>query len=179
MNALINKYPFDFVLGSSHIVDRMDPYVLEYWENRTIYDSIHRYFESIIECCRLFQGFHIYGHIDYVIRYVPGYKEVKYDYNYSDYADILDEVLKTILAYGKGIEINTAGLKYGLGYAHPKIEVLKRYRELGGELITIGSDGHKPEHLAYDFQLIPDLLKSLGFKYYATFEQGKPIYEKL
>lgn len=179
MQSLIDRYPFDFVIGSSHIVDHMDPYLPTYWENRSIQDSIRRYFESIIEYCRLFQGFHVYGHLDYVVRYVPGYKEIKYNYNYSDYADILDVVLRTLLSYGKGIEINTAGLKYGLGYAHPKTEVLKRYRELGGELITIGSDGHKPEHLAYDFNVIPDYLKSLGYKYYATFEQGKPIYEKL
>lgn len=57
--------------------------------------------------------------------------------------------------------------------------MLKRYLELGGELITVGSDAHKPEHLGYDFHLIPDYLKSLGFRYYATFEQGKPSFEKL
>lgn len=179
LNSLINRYPFDFIIGSTHVVDHMDPFTPQYWENRSIHDSIYRYFESIAEYCRLFQGFHVYGHIDYIIRYVPGQKDTKYDYSYYDYTDILDEALKTILSYDKGIEINTAGLKYGLGYAHPKAEILKRYRELGGELITIGSDGHKPEHLAYDFHLVPDSLKSLGFKYYATFEQGKPIYEKL
>jgi len=104
---------------------------------------------------------------------------VKAGYNYSDYADLLDVVLKTLISYGKGIELNTAGLKYGLGYPHPKAEVLKRYKELGGELITIGSDSHKTEHLCYDFNLVPDLLKDLGYHYYAAYVQGKPIYEKL
>ncbi len=179
MTQLIRKYPFDFIIGSSHVVDRMDPYFPEYWAERTVHDGIFRYFESILENCRLFQGFCVYGHLDYVIRYIPGQKEKMVDYSYSDFTDILDEVLKTIISHGKGIELNTAGLKYGLGYAHPKPEVLKRYKELGGEIITIGSDAHKPEHLCYDFHVVPDLLKSLGYRYYTTFEHGKPIFEKL
>ena len=179
LNKLINSYPFDFVIGSSHVVDHFDPYYPKYWENRTNKDGIFRYFESITENCKAFQGFNVYGHIDYIIRYAPSITEKKADYSYSDYADILDEVFKTIISYGKGIEINSAGLKYGLGYPHPKPEVLKRYKELGGELITIGSDAHKPEHLGYDFHLMPDLLKSLGYRYYATFVHGKAEYVKL
>ena len=179
LNHLLKSYPFDFVIGSSHVVDHKDPYFPEYWDNQTIEKGIYRYFESILENCKLFQGFHVYGHLDYIIRYVPGQKEKKIDYAYSDYADLIDEVLKTIISFDKGIELNTSGLKYGLGYPHPKQEVLRRYKELGGELITIGSDAHRPEHLCYDFQLVPDLLKNLGFRYYATFVQGKPVYEKL
>lgn len=185
LTALTKSYPFDFIIGSSHLVDRIDPYYPEYWKDKTKEEGIFRYFESIIENCRAYSDFHVYGHIDYIIRYVPecyydsenGRK--KADYSYGDYTDILDEVLKTILSGGHGIEINTAGLKYGIGYPHPKKEILMRYLELGGELITIGSDAHKPEHLCYDFNLIPDFLKELGFRYYAVFEQGKPVYEKL
>lgn len=179
--SLINEYPFDFVIGSSHVVDHMDPYFPEYWENRSIKEGIRRYFESILENCKVFQGFQTYGHLDYIIRYLPGQLKAakKIDYSYSDYADILDEVLKTIILLGKGIEVNSAGLKYGHAYPHPKPEILSRYRELGGEIITIGSDAHKPEHLCYDFDIIPDLLKSLDFRYYTTFIQGKPVFEKL
>lgn len=179
LTNLLQSYPFDFAIGSSHVVDHVDPYFPEYWENRTMKEGILRYFESIIENCKAFQGFSVYGHIDYIIRYIPGQTEKRADYSYHEYADILDEVLKTIISYGKGIEINTAGFKYGHGYPHPKPDVIKRYKELGGELITIGSDAHKPEHLGYDFQVIPDLLKNFGFRYYATFEKGKPIYEKI
>lgn len=179
LEDLLKNYSFDFSIGSSHVVDHMDPYYPDYWENRTTKDGINRYFESIIENCKAFYNFSVYGHIDYVIRYIPGQKEMKIDYNYQDYSDVLDEVLKTLIHYGRGLEINTAGLKYGLGYAHPKHEILRRYLELGGELITIGSDAHKPEHLCYDFSIVPDLLESLGFRYYATFRNGKPIFEKL
>lgn len=183
LSSLMKEYPFDFAIGSSHVVDHLDPYYPEYWEDKTTEAGIYRYFESILENVKAYQGFSVYGHIDYIIRYVPeniyGQPPATTDYEYSKYADILDEVLKTIISYGKGIEVNTAGLKYGLKYPHPIPDVLIRYRELGGELITIGSDAHKPEHLAYDFSLIPDFLKALGYRYYATFEQGKATYEKL
>ena len=81
------------------------------------------------------------------------------------------------IEHGKGIELNTAGLKYGLPYAHPHRDVLKRYRELGGEILTIGSDAHKPEHVAYDFQKVPELLESCGFRYYTEFIGRKPVFK--
>lgn len=179
LSNLTRQYSFDFIIGSSHVVDHWDPYYPEYWENRSNEDGIRRYYESIIENCKAYQGFHVYGHLDYIIRYVPTTTSKSTSNSYSDYAELLDEVLKTIISYGKGIEINTAGLKYGLDYAHPIPDVLKRYKELGGELITIGSDAHKPEHLCYDFHVIPSYLKELGFQYYANFVEGKPVFEKL
>ena len=77
---------------------------------------------------------------------------------------------------GKGIELNTAGFKYGLGFAHPHISILKRYKELGGEVITVGSDAHQPENIAYDFDRAKEVLKDSGFKYYTEFKGRKPIF---
>ena len=180
VQKLMKEYSFDFVIGSTHVVDYVDPYLPIYWESCTREEGIRNYFRTIIDNCRRFQDFfQVYGHLDYIIRYVPTADGKKVDYSYEKYRELLDEALLTILECQKGIEINTAGLKYGLGYAHPKTEVLKRYRELGGELITIGSDAHKPEDLCYDFHLIPEYLKDLGFKYYTTFKNGKPVYERL
>ena len=89
------------------------------------------------------------------------------------------QILKYLIEHGKGIELNTAGLKYGLPYAHPHTDVLKRYRELGGEIITVGADAHKPEHVAYDFHKVPEILKSCGFRYYTEFVQRKTLFKKL
>ena len=99
-----------------------------------------------------------YGHIDYVIRYAPGTNQ---DYSYSNYQYILDELFSTLIRHDKALEINTAGFKYGLGQPHPQIDVLRRFREMGGERITIGSDAHKPEHIAFDFTRTEEILKSL------------------
>ena len=73
--------------------------------------------------------------MDYVVRYG---KSREKEYSYTDYADIIDEILKLLIEKEKGLEVNSAGLKYGLPFAHPHPDVLKRYRELGGEIITIG-----------------------------------------
>lgn len=179
LTDLVNSHPVDFIIGSSHVVDHYDPYYKEYWEGKTKKQGMQAYFQSIIDNCRAFQGFHVYGHIDYIVRYVPKHLDEEIEYSYNDYAEILDEVLKTILHYERGIEVNSAGLKYGLSFPHPKVEILQRYRELGGEIITIGSDAHLPEHLCYEFNKIGELLRSIGFKYYTTFIQGKPVFEPL
>lgn len=179
MSALINSYPFDFVIGSVHVVDQIDPFYPHYWEDITEAEGIYKCFKAIKECCELYHGFNVCGHIDYIVRYAPSAK-IKYKgYSYSDYADITDEILKTLLKYQKGIELNTAGYKYGLGHPHPRTEILRRYKELGGEIITIGSDAHKPEHLCYDFDRAEALLKELGYRYYTIFREGKPNMVKL
>ena len=80
-----------------------------------------------------------------------------------------------LIRHEKCLEVNTAGLKYGLGHPNPEESVLRRYRELGGTLITIGSDAHRPEHIAYDFEKAEDILRSLGFQSYTIFRQRKPV----
>lgn len=173
---LTDQYDFDFAIGSSHLVDGLDPYYPEYWKDKTAEEGLEIYFNSITNNVKAFTGYQVYGHLDYVVRYAPDKNLV---YTYEKFADIIDEMLKTIISHGLGIEVNTAGYKYGLGYAHPQADVLKRYKELGGEILTIGSDGHQPEHLGYDFARAEQLLKSLGFKYYTTFEKKKPVFERL
>lgn len=173
---LMDQYDFDFAIASSHLIHGLDPYYPEFWKDKTPKEGLTLYFKSIIDNVKAFTGYQVYGHLDYIVRYVP---DKTFNYKYEDYADIIDEVLKTIISHGLGIEVNTAGYKYGLGYAHPREEILKRYKELGGEILTIGSDGHAPDHLGYDFKKAEQLLISLGFQYYTTFEKKKPIFERL
>ena len=176
LSKIINGYGFDFVIGSSHLVDRMDPYFPEYWENREEAAGILRYFETILENVAEFDNIDVYGHIDYIVRYAPSKAE---NYSYQKYAEILDEILKTLIYKNIGLELNTAGFKYGLGFPNPHTDILKRYRELGGEILTIGSDAHRPEHLAYDFAKVPELLKECGFEYYTIFRKRKAEFIKL
>lgn len=170
---LTTAYPFDFIIGSSHLVGNTDPYFPEYWEGKSEFEGVEEYFQTIIDNVNAFNNFDVYGHLDYVVRYAP---EKNKNYNYNAYHGIIDSVLKTIIASGKGIEINTAGYKYGLGFAHPQTDIIKRYLELGGKILTIGSDGHSPEHMAYDFSRAKELLLSLGVTHYTVFEKRKPIF---
>ena len=174
--ALTASYPFDYCIGSTHVMDYFDPYVPMFWENKTLKDGLTGYFESIIHNVEYYSNFQCYGHLDYIVRYNPNGEK---DYSPEDYKDLSELMLKTIISSGKGIECNTSGLKYGLGFTHPKPELLKRYRELGGEVITIGSDAHNAHHVAYDFKTAEELLYSLGFRYYTVFRQQKPVFYPL
>lgn len=176
VSNLASSYDFDFLIGSTHVADRLDPYDKSFYENRSEYDSYFRYFEVLLENLRTFSCFDTCGHIDYVVRYGPNKNK---DYSYRRYQDILDEILKVLVEKGIGMECNTAGFKYGLGHPNPTEDILIRYRELGGEILTLGSDGHKPEHLAYDFHSIGELLKNCGYKYYTIFKKRKPEFLKL
>lgn len=173
---LVNTHNFDFVIGSSHVVHGIDPYYPAYYEGRTEEEAYHEYFSSIIENIRAFDDFDVYGHIDYVVRYGPNRNA---NYSYENYRDVINEILKTLIEKGKGIEINTAGFRYGLGHPNPTEDILKRYRALGGEIVTLGSDAHKPEDIAYEFRKASDILKECGFAYYTVFEARKPIFIKL
>ena len=155
-------------------MDGVDPYYPEYFAQHGDYNGILCYFESILANIAAFDDFDVYGHLDYVVRY-SGAKS----YRPADYSDILDEILKKLVSMGKGIELNTAGLKYGLGWAHPHPEVLRRYRELGGEVITVGSDGHRAEHYAWEFGAAEDILRAAGFTHYTVFRKRKPEFVKL
>ena len=173
---LVNSYDFDFIIGSSHLVRGRDPYYPEYYDGRTDEEAYMEYFESILENIRKFSNFDVYGHLDYVVRYGRTRDE---HYSYAQYRDIFDEILKLLIEKEKGIELNTGGLPKGMRDVHPCTDVIRRYRELGGEIITIGSDSHDTKHIAGSFDLASEILKSCGFTYYTIFEKRMPEFKRL
>lgn len=176
-NAIYAKsYDFDFVIASSHLCHGRDPYYPDFYEGRSEAEAYREYFESILENIKKFSNFDVYGHLDYVVRYGP---DKDLNYSYEAYQDIFDEILKLLLDKGKGIELNTKGIQKGMKDFHPCMGVLKRYRELGGEIITIGSDSHNAQHIGEAFDRAADVLKECGFKYYAIFEKRSPEFKKI
>ena len=169
----VNKHPFDFVIGSMHVFDKMDPYYGKYFQGRSDKEAYRAAFAETLETVKKIHDFDVLGHIDYVVRYGTKQEE---EYSYEENKDVIDEILKHLILNGKGIELNTAGFKYGLSFCHPYPEIIKRYKELGGEIITIGSDGHKPEHIAYDFGKVKDILLACGVEYYTEFKGRKPQF---
>lgn len=159
---------FDFIIGSAHQVDDLDPYYPEYFDKMGDKNGIAHFFDTMLSSVKAFDDFDILGHLDYIVRYSHAKS-----YDPPDYREVIDEILKTVIAKGKGIEINTAGMR-SLGYPHPHPFVLKRYKELGGELITVGSDAHDRTRIASDFDKAEQALKAEGFKYYAVFRARKP-----
>ncbi len=182
--SLAKEYSFDFIIGSTHLVDNIDPYYSEYWEGHGESKGIRHYYEATYDNIRQGFDFDIYGHIDYVIRYCPAVKaaeskseiiEPHYRTMLKENREILDEILLALIESGKGIEVNTGGLKYMLGHPNPHEDILSRYRTLGGELLSVGSDAHETKHLAWQFAGIPKLLQKCGFTHYTEFHKRKPV----
>lgn len=171
LNDFPKQYPFDFVIASCHFVSGMDPYFPAYFEDKTEQEAYELYFTEQLATLKELTNFDTLGHMDYVVRYGPNQNKL---YSYKKYAEYIDPMLQFLIENGKCLELNTGGYKYGLGEPNPCIDIFKRYRELGGELVTIGSDAHKPEHLCYDFDKAESVLKELGYQYYTVFEQRKP-----
>lgn len=172
----VSGYPFDFVIGSVHWVETSDPATRKLFQNHTDEEAYRITFEETYKDIQKCQDFDVLGHVDYVIRYGENREK---EYSYQKFSDEIDVILKYLIEHGKGIELNTSGLKYGLPFAHPHSDILKRYKELGGEIITVGADGHKPEHIAYDFDKVSGILKDCGFKYYTEFSERKPHFKQL
>ncbi len=171
---LLQKHPFDFVIGSSHTAYGEDPYYGEsFFRGKTEQEAYHQYFASILENLNLFSDLiDTYGHIDYVVRYGPNRNLF---YSYEAYEDILDPILHTLIEKKVALEVNTGGLKYGLGHPNPCEEIIQKYYEFGGRTITIGSDAHSPEYLAYEFPKIEKMLRDFGFTHYTIFRQRQAI----
>ena len=174
--GMTETYPFDYVIGSVHVVRGTDPYFGEIFRENGDASGYQETFEETIRCLKNTDAFDVLGHIDYVVRYGKGREK---EYSYEKFAPYLDEILRLVIQKGKGIELNTAGLKYGLGFCHPHPDVLRRYRELGGEIITVGSDAHRPEHVAYDFGKAQEILELCGFRYYTEFHGRSPVFKKI
>lgn len=171
------EHDFDFVIGSIHVVDGMEVYTdSDFFAGKTDEEAYRRYFEAVYENLRAYSNFDVVGHLDYVVRYG---KTIDTDYSYDKYRDILDKILTRILDREKGIELNTSGLSYGLKDFNPNIDILKRYKELGGEIITIGSDAHKVEDMGRNFDKAEEILKTAGFNYYTVFDGRIPVQNKL
>lgn len=169
----VKAHPFDFVIGSSHIVNGIDPYSPSYWENKDIDEGIMEYYEAILHNVTFYNDYDVYGHLDYVRRYV---RDKSYVYVDSKFYDITEMILKNIISKGHGIELNTRGLQEGFTPFIPTIVILERYKQLGGEIVTIGSDSHKLRNLGYGFKTAKDILINAGFKYYTSYKDRKPTF---
>lgn len=170
---LAQKYPFDFVLGSVHLVDNIDIYGEAFYKNKNKVQSYEKYFKYMIDCLKTHSFIDSLGHIDYIARYAIYEDSEIY---YEDFAVYIDEVLKTAILNNTVLEINTRRFN--------KIEVIdnlkkiyKRYYELGGRLVTLGSDSHKIQDIGSHFPLAKNVADSCNLKP-VYFKARKPEYSK-
>lgn len=171
---LFARYPFDFIILSVHEVEDKEFWNQEFQQGRTQQEYNEYYYKELLYLVKNYHNYSVLGHMDLITRY-----DKAGTYPFEKLKPLLTEILRTVIADGKGIEINTSSQRYGLTDLTPSRDVLKLYRELGGRILTIGSDSHKPEHLGAFIDETKQELKMLGFKEFCTFDKMKPVYHLL
>jgi len=167
--------PFDFILCSIHSVAKTDLYSGNYFDIRNQVQSYTDYYKEMKDIVDNYEGYSVFGHLDVIKRY--GAFDIILPFH--NYQEMVEDILKTIIAKGKGIELNTSGIRYGLGDYHPSRDIIQLYHDLGGEIITIGSDSHKTKDIGFEFKKAARYLQEIGFKYITTFQQLKPEFHPI
>lgn len=169
----------DFIIGSLHMVRGHDDfYYLDYSEMNS--DEIHKllcaYFDEIADMCR-WGKFDVLGHLTYPLRYITG--EHFIDIDLKKYEEVIRSIFKILIANGKGIEINTSGLRQKYGYTFPGFKLVELYRQLGGEIVTIGSDAHSAKDIGSGILEGIVLAENAGFDRIAYFVNHEPHFIKI
>jgi histidinol-phosphatase (PHP family) len=174
---VVDSHPFDFVIGSVHAVDGIalhDPD--EFYENKTKEQAYRRYFEEIYQIVRSFENFDVIGHLGYIRRYGPYENK---SMHLRAYDDIIDSIFTLLIQRGKGIEVNVSGYAYHLGAPIPDVDIIKRFKELGGEIITLGSDAHDSAHISKSFKQGLAAISRAGFEHICYFKNREPVFVAL
>lgn len=169
-----DKEDFDFVILSCHQIENLGLWNQEFQEGKTQQEINERYYNEILECIKHYHDYSVLGHLDAIKRDDP-YGE----YDDEKVMDLIKEILQIVIRENKGIEINTSNDRYGLSDSTPSRKILTLYYELGGKILTIGSDSHKEEHVGYKIVEAKKMAKEIGFTHFCTFEKMKPIFHEL
>lgn len=171
----LQRRPFDFVLGSVHFVDDLDVYFEPWWRGKTVLEAERRYMEATLECVQVHDDFDVLAHLTYISKTHchPAPRPLPC----SEHREIIDEILKVLASKGKGLELNTSGMDRCGGFL-PTADYFRRFKELGGEIVTVGSDAHKSDRVGqYSFEAC-QVLKDI-FGHVCTFENRRPIFHRL
>lgn len=172
--ALFQRYPLDFIILSIHQVNDQEFWTQDFQRGKTQQEYNEQYYREMLQVVREYKDYSVLGHMDLIVRY-----DKAGVYPFRKVRPLIEEILKIVIADGKGIEVNTSAKRYGLSNSTPSMEILKLYKSLGGTILTIGSDSHKPEHLGAHIREAKEMLKELGFRQFCTFENMKPSFHEL
>lgn len=165
----------DFVLLSMHQVDNQEFWNQEYQKGRTQQEYNEGYYREICNVMKIFHHYSVLAHLDLLVRY-----DQQGIYPFEKVEDLIAEILKLAIADGKGIEINTSSWHYGLADTQPSRQILKMYKDLGGRIITIGSDAHKTEYVGDHITDALHILKDeIGMQEFCTFDHMTPVFHRI
>ncbi len=169
-----DEYDFDFVILSCHQIQNLEFWNGAFQKGKTQKEINEAYYEEIYHCICNYKDYSVLGHLDAIKRDDP------YGVYEDDLVmDLIDKILKKVIEDGKGIEVNTSNFRYHLPDLTPSRKILKRYYDLGGRVLTFGSDSHKKEHVGYKIEEVRNIVKEIGFSHFMTFEKMKMIEYEL
>ncbi len=169
--SILADQRLDFVIASLHeLPDKLDFYFLDY-AKENVSALLDSYFAELLKICR-WGKFDVLGHLTYPLRYIIGDAGVSVDL--SRYTECVAECLKAVIRNGKGIELNTSGFRQKYGQPFPHEEYLRLYKDLGGTLLSLGSDAHCPKDVGGGIAEGAALAKSCGFDYVCYFLRHEP-----
>ncbi|WP_297298804.1 histidinol-phosphatase HisJ family protein [uncultured Brachyspira sp.] len=172
--ALFKRYPFDFIILSVHQVNDKEFWTQDFQKGKSQKEYNEAYYNEILGIIKKYKNYSVLGHLDLIVRY-----DENGVYPFENVKPIIEDILKIVINDNRGIEFNTSYHRYGLKDTTPSMEILKLYHKLGGKIITIGSDSHKPEHLGFYIKEAKDILKSIGFKQFCTYDKMIPTFHDL
>lgn len=169
-----DQYDFDFVILSCHQVEDKEFWRQEFQQGKTQKEYNEKYYQEILGVMQNYNDYSILGHLDMIKRY-----DEAGDYPFEKVKDIITEILELAIKNDKGIEVNTSCFRYGINDLTPSREILRLYKDLGGKIITIGSDSHQESHVGCRIAEVQQELKAMGFQQFCTFDKMKPIFHNL
>lgn len=171
IREFLSENSFDGIIASVHYLDETDPFFGGYYQGKDWKTAYGHYLETLYEEMKWLGDFDIMGHYDYVARYAPYPQESIF---YNDFSDIFDEILKYLAENGKALEINTKTYQDYRGRT-PVLDknILLRFREFGGEAISLGSDSHDPVRPGDKFERYAGFIRNAGFRFIAHFENRR------
>ena len=172
--AAFQSYPFDFVIYSCHQINNQEFWRNEFQQGKTQAEYQTAYYNAIYNVMRQYKFYSVLGHLDVIKRYDPCG-----DYPDEKILPLAEKIMRQAIADGKGIEVNTSTLRYGMPGTFPSRPLLELYHDLGGRILTIGSDSHDTAHLADLIPEVQGMLKEIGFREICTFEHMEPVFHKL
>lgn len=167
----LSSYDFDFVLGSIHNLENMEDFYFLDYSKLDVKELLQKYFYDLLKLAK-WNKTDCLAHITYPLRYIVAREHINVDL--CEYSDIIDEIFKTIIKNDKAIEINVSGLSMEMKDTLPSADLIKRYKELGGKYITVGSDSHYANLVCNNIDKGYDILKECGFTHFTVFEQRQP-----
>lgn len=176
---IVSDSRVDFVIGSMHQLPKTEDFAfIEYGKlsPKDIYGLAERYFLEINKLCK-WGKFDVLGHLTYILRYLKGTAGI--DLDISPFDEIIADSFKVLIEKGKGIEINTSGLRQKYGDVLPSLKYVKLFRELGGEIVSVGSDAHTVADLGSGIADGAKTALEADFKYICYFKERKPNFIKI